>query len=195
MTWISKDRYKLFGVEGAEPHLHRLVALYISCHYRNDPRYQGAWGQHGVYLGPTGPRWAPCCPHELCNMGRSLLVTGICARTINGTVFIWCKSIFSVLLSFNINYAVLTMEYSGRGLCHYQGRWLSASVAVSSHSIDLTLLIQFQFIYSSNLHFTKIITTDKLTSYFARDCELSKHEGNLKGLSSNGHKADYKSIS
>ena len=24
------------------------------------------WGQHGAHLGPTGPRWAPCCPNEPC---------------------------------------------------------------------------------------------------------------------------------
>ena len=27
------------------------------------------WGQHGAHLGPTGPRWAPYWPHELCNLG------------------------------------------------------------------------------------------------------------------------------
>ena len=26
-------------------------------------------GQHGAHLGPTGPRWAPCWPHELCCLG------------------------------------------------------------------------------------------------------------------------------
>ena len=26
---------------------------------------QGSCGQHGAHLGPTGPRWAPCWPHEL----------------------------------------------------------------------------------------------------------------------------------
>ena len=32
---------------------------------------QGSWGQHGAHLGPTGPRWAPCWPHELCYLGIS----------------------------------------------------------------------------------------------------------------------------
>ena len=35
------------------------------------PLQQGSWGQHGVHLGPTGPRWAPCWPHELCYLGYS----------------------------------------------------------------------------------------------------------------------------
>ena len=25
--------------------------------------------QHGAHLGPTGPSWAPCWPHELCYLG------------------------------------------------------------------------------------------------------------------------------
>ena len=29
------------------------------------PWQQGSWG----HLGPTGPRWAPCWPHELCYLG------------------------------------------------------------------------------------------------------------------------------
>ena len=33
------------------------------------PWYQGSWGQHGAHLGPTGPRWIPCGPHELCYLG------------------------------------------------------------------------------------------------------------------------------
>ena len=36
---------------------------------RRVPWYQGSWGQHGAYLGPTGPRWAPCWPHERCYQG------------------------------------------------------------------------------------------------------------------------------
>ena len=28
-------------------------------------------GQHGAHLGPVGPRWAPCWPHEPCYQGGS----------------------------------------------------------------------------------------------------------------------------
>ena len=28
-----------------------------------------SWGQHGAHLGPVGPRWAPCWPHEPCHQG------------------------------------------------------------------------------------------------------------------------------
>ena len=33
------------------------------------PWEQSSWGQHGAHLGPTGPRRAPCWPHELCYRG------------------------------------------------------------------------------------------------------------------------------
>ena len=39
------------------------------------PWWQGSWGQHGAQLGPTGPRLAPCWPHELCYLG--ILMTAI----------------------------------------------------------------------------------------------------------------------
>ena len=33
------------------------------------PRYQSSWGQYGAHLGPVGPWWAPCWPHEPCYRG------------------------------------------------------------------------------------------------------------------------------
>ena len=36
-----------------------------------NPREQSTWGQHGAHLGPFGPRWAPCWPHEPCYQGSS----------------------------------------------------------------------------------------------------------------------------
>ena len=27
------------------------------------------WSPPGAHLGPTGPSWAPCCPHESCYLG------------------------------------------------------------------------------------------------------------------------------
>ena len=40
------------------------------------PWWQGVWGQHGTHLGTTGPRWAPCWPHELCYLGNTPGTTG-----------------------------------------------------------------------------------------------------------------------
>ena len=42
--------------------------LYLSLPV-NRPWQQGSWGQHGAHLGPTGPRCAPCWPHEPCYLG------------------------------------------------------------------------------------------------------------------------------
>ena len=33
------------------------------------PRLHSSWDQHGAHLGPVGPRWAPCWPHEPCYQG------------------------------------------------------------------------------------------------------------------------------
>ena len=40
------------------------------------PRWQNLCGQRGAHLGPVGPRWAPCCPHETCYQGSCLLHGG-----------------------------------------------------------------------------------------------------------------------
>ena len=49
---------------------------YLYPNYNHDPRHRPSliWGQHGVHLGPTGPRWAPCWPHELCYLWLSTYV-------------------------------------------------------------------------------------------------------------------------
>ena len=36
---------------------------------RCSPWKQGSWGHHGAHLGPAGPRWAPCWPHDPCYLG------------------------------------------------------------------------------------------------------------------------------
>ena len=45
------------------------LVSYICSAPQELPRLQGSWGQHGTHLGPVGPRWAPCWPHELCYQG------------------------------------------------------------------------------------------------------------------------------
>ena len=37
----------------------------VTVDFRNHPDCK----VHGAHLGPTGPRWAPCWPHELCYLG------------------------------------------------------------------------------------------------------------------------------
>ena len=43
--------------------------LCISCINKPFPDSKGSWGQHRAQLGPTGPSWGPCWPHELCYLG------------------------------------------------------------------------------------------------------------------------------
>ena len=44
----------------------------LRCVYQDTgalPWQHGSWDQRGAHLGPTGPRWAPCWPCELCSLG------------------------------------------------------------------------------------------------------------------------------
>ena len=36
------------------------------------PRWRSSWVQHWTHLGPVGPRWVPCWPHESCYHGWPL---------------------------------------------------------------------------------------------------------------------------
>ena len=38
------------------------------------PWQQSLWGQYGANLGPTGPRRAPCWPHEPCYLGTYIYI-------------------------------------------------------------------------------------------------------------------------
>ena len=52
----------------------RLWCLQCISKWITGPWWQGSWGQHGAHLGPTGPRWDPCWPHELCYLGILVFV-------------------------------------------------------------------------------------------------------------------------
>ena len=45
-----------------------ITAIYaLSKSHSPDSKVDG--GQHGAHLGPVGPRWAQCCPHQPCYHG------------------------------------------------------------------------------------------------------------------------------
>ena len=67
-TEISKRGERSVTTPGYDYSMHQTLSL---------PREQGLWGQHGAHLGPTGPRWAPRWPHELCYLGGPLIPTSI----------------------------------------------------------------------------------------------------------------------
>ena len=54
-----------------------IVDTIILNHWTWGPRYQASWDQHEAYLGPVGPRWVPCWPHEPCYQGLFLIIDSI----------------------------------------------------------------------------------------------------------------------
>ena len=70
--WWNEDTSKFhcianFITEKLLPISSKLAVDILNHH----PRQQSSWGQHGAHLGPVGPRWAPCWPHEPCYRGLS----------------------------------------------------------------------------------------------------------------------------
>ena len=52
--------------------------IYQKCWYH---RQQGSCGPHGAHLGPVGPRWAPCWPHESCYQGLLCKFNLLCSES------------------------------------------------------------------------------------------------------------------
>ena len=44
------------------------VVIFYPCH--RYPRYKVHGANRGAHLGPVGPKWAPCWPHEPCYQGN-----------------------------------------------------------------------------------------------------------------------------
>ena len=61
-TSAKNDRYSVTWAT----HTSQVTALPL---VRAIPWEQSLCGQHGAHLGPAGPRWAPCWPHEPCYQG------------------------------------------------------------------------------------------------------------------------------
>ena len=65
--WTKEDwdnLVKVTKISGAQ-----VTMIFSNFKQLSGPWYQGSWWQHGAHLGPTGPRLAPCWPHELCYLG------------------------------------------------------------------------------------------------------------------------------
>ena len=88
------------------------------------PRQQCSWSQHGAHLGPVGPRWAPCWPHEPCYKGRcqwSNLVWTICVKWNSMkpqqnvtksklcTRFLWCTWGVKQVHGLNVHWKIITV--------------------------------------------------------------------------------------
>ena len=71
------DIHLLVQCDGHVLHDTRDEVVKVYCHghvsaMHEQPRKQSSWGQHGAHLGPLGPRWAPCWPHEPCYHGGQI---------------------------------------------------------------------------------------------------------------------------
>ena len=79
------------------------------CHlgvYCNCLWWQGSWGQHGVYLVPTGPRWAPYGPREPCYLGTSWFLLAICSaiRRFSAVIKHTAYFAFGLIINFDEPY-------------------------------------------------------------------------------------------
>ena len=68
--WCAAWRHQATNRTNADLSLGRPRSIHpTATSHRWLPRYQSSWGQHWAHLGPVGPRWAPCRPHESCYQG------------------------------------------------------------------------------------------------------------------------------
>ena len=89
-----------------------LISIILAC----EPLITRFMGQHGVHLVPTGPRWAPCWPHELCSLGLAILNKirwlsfGACMSACGMLSAIWIVGHHPILYSY-INSKYITVFY------------------------------------------------------------------------------------
>ena len=113
-------------------------------------RFMGpTWGLHGAHLRPTGPRWAPCWPHDPCYLGFSF--------TFNGK-FVWLQFYFWILtISFIIQvqwkFRIVAIQFffiwSPQILAHtaqlsWHMKTFVVITALHFYGSTMTFLIKFQ---------------------------------------------------
>ena len=122
MTGISN--YLHIDVSGVVTHLALTTTTVLSIdewihpHKKESTLIARFMGQHGAHLGPTGPRWAPCWPHEPCylvdvinyqcpNLSSTISVKGQWCATTNYAISRNCELRFSIVLTFDIGLVML----------------------------------------------------------------------------------------
>ena len=84
-----------------------------------DKLFKRSWGQHGTHLGPVGPSWVSCWPHELCyqgwhgigmlkianNISRSLGIMNKIKRCLPTHIL---RSLYDSLILLHLQHAVLS---------------------------------------------------------------------------------------
>ena len=64
-------------------------------HNSPDNKVRGA--NMGAHLGPTGPRWAPCWPHDLCYLGQGKIWVLFCEHKLWLMGQNWAKSHYTTV--------------------------------------------------------------------------------------------------
>ena len=140
------------------------------------PEKQSSWDQHGAHLGPTGPRWAPCWPQELCYLGHYLY----CWDSIAGKMQIFIHHIRAWLLEMQS----LCSVHSGYGhsqwekalLSNTSSHWLSPCPEWCLFMQQVLTQIFLYFIESIIPWFPSLLSWTMLLSYFISTLRL-QHNG------------------
>ena len=91
--------------------------VYILCRWYIPDN--SSWGKHGAHLGPVGPSWAPCWPHEPCcqGFGKIALVwhSTICILHINavGSYHLYhiYEAIYAITSLYYIKFTGLRLQW------------------------------------------------------------------------------------
>ena len=87
---------------------------------------------HGAHLVPTGPRWAPCWPHELCYLGWDISVATsmvLCFNSFMISSFVFQKFQYQW---YHVSVVSITMvscfKISGYMFQKFQHQWFHVSI-------------------------------------------------------------------
>ena len=62
------------------------------------PTQRSSWSQHWAHLGPVGPKWAPCWPHEPCYQGCHYM-NRCCPRSVSPYGMAWPQCVTRIYIS------------------------------------------------------------------------------------------------
>ena len=127
-------------------------------------------GQHWAHLGPVGPKWAPCWPHEPCYQGMR---QGTHAFTYASTEWKSPKHSFAGMLygRFRINASAIFWYILGRKVHHPH-----SFLCLRKHFrifMKYTIVVISNNMYSNNVYSKSLLWLDKREERkmtFTSDC-------------------------
>ena len=103
--------------------------------WTKQPTKRFSWGLHGFHLGPVGPRWAPCWPHDNCYQRNDVkesttflyLCYDICCFSMSCYLFRWVSPIIiGCGIGVEVRFTLLftSQPFQLEGYCHTtSGGW------------------------------------------------------------------------